>query len=247
MSKEQVTVDAIKKAKEILGFIKAEGTTAETIIEKAIKTPEEFESKKAEYQEALSKAKEFMEKAEATKKELEEANMGPINGAVAEGKGMDNVGTVTMKAEDVELIKADLSKSFETKIEAINTLYTAKEQENDILKKSLEDLTGKFTELTEKIDKIGKSSNGAKSLMKGNVIERFAPLVDGERTLSLKGNKNEIIAELVKAAGDDFNANNIFAKAASTVEIAGALANSPQEASKVAQLLRSKSGVIIVG
>lgn len=232
-----VSEDAIKKAKEILGLIsKAEQSTATSttdVLEKAIKSKEEFETKKAEYQETLKKGKELMEKAEAAKKELTEANMGDPDG---DCEKMPNVGTVTMKAEEIDLIKAELSKGFEDKL-------GAKQKEFD---DKMSALGTQLSGLTEMVEKIGKSSNGPKSIIKANALERFTPTKDGEKVLSLAGNKQEVIGELVKAAGNDLKMTNLFAKAASTVEIAGALGGSPQEAARVAQKLRELSGIIVV-
>ncbi len=147
------------------------------------------------------------------------------------------------KAESEELVKAqvdELTKGLTEKISQLSVSLSTKEIENTELKKS-------FDTLNEKVDQFLKSSPGPKSKITSTPIERFDPIKEGERTLSLKNNKKQIVDALVKAAGDDFNENNIFAQAASAVEIAGALGSTPKEANLVATELRKKSGIVITG
>ncbi len=252
--------DAITKAKEILGLLKAEDSD----LTKA-KSHEASESKKEESEEhkmkkeKLEKAKaeydELMKKAQAIKdeasKEAPEAKMWGSTDGDEDGK-MPKQGTVTIgKAEgEGDLNKAqenDLIKGFNDKLSAAITLIESKEKENEELKKAQDDLIAKISSIEQSINKIGKFSQGPKSLIKANsFVDRFAPVKEGETTLSLSQNKNQVIGELVKAAGNDFGANNMFAKAASLVEYAGALGADPNEATIVASALRQKTGIVIV-
>ncbi len=141
----------------------------------------------------------------------------------------------TIKSQDNDIIKG-----FDVKIEELNKKLIEKDNINKALQSS-------FDQLSSKVDQLLKANPGPRSITTSSAIERFAPTRDGERTLSLARNKKEIVAELVKAAGNEFSETNIFAQAASAVEIAGALGNNNKEAAMVADLLRKKSGIIITG
>lgn len=253
--------DNITKAKMILGLIKTEDSDLTKAKSESSETKEQEEKEHKEKKEKLEKAKaeydELMKKAQAIKdeasKEAPEAKMWGSTEGDEEGK-MPKEGTVAMKAEtEGDLKKAEtkandeLIKGFNDKLSAAITLIESKDKENEELKKSQADLIGKISSLEESINKIGKFSQGPKSLLKANsFVDRFAPAKEGETTLSLSQNKNQVINELVKAAGSDFGANNMFAKAASLVEYAGALGADPNEATIVASALRQKTGIVIV-
>lgn len=283
--------DAIQKAKELLGLVKGETSKVsadeaksiaknsksaktkvdsekensedEGVVESAKEKNEKLAKAKEEYDEHMKKASELMSKAEAIKAaHAEEAKMwGSVDGD--EEKKMPDVGTVTIKAEEVDLIKAEVEKGIaikigeldlvkavtesQQKVDAITLLYQEEVKKSDELKKSFDAITGKLTSFEELLLKIGKSSNGPKSLVKANAVERFAPAKEGEKELSISRDKERVKAELIKAAGNDFGPNNIFSKAASCMEYAGAIGVDAHEATEVAVALRKLNGTILVG
>lgn len=240
-----VSEDSILKAKISLGLIPDPSAAPDSTLEKAM-SKDEIDKMKAEMDDCLKKGSEYMKKAEEMKAKLATVTQGETEGGVTQGQQMPNVGTVVQKfdkAETQELVKAEVAeivKGYDSKFESLKTLLVGKEQENDQLKKSIEDLTSTVNSLV-------KANPGPRSLTVTSFTERFAKPQDGEIELSLSRNKKQVVAELVKAAGTDFSENNIFAKAASTVEIAGALGADQQEASLVARELRRLHKVIITG
>lgn len=251
MSKIEFTPDALQKAKELLNLVKANpndatdpkptGDGADTVQEKKLQKGD-IDKMKAECDEMKNKAKEFADKAAELEKSISaaEVTMGTTNGTDATPAATQSLG----KAETAELIKAandELLKGLSEKFEgALATIISQKDAENAELKKALD-------ETNAKLDEIGKTSNGPKSIITKGFQERFAPAKDGETTISLSVDKKRVVAELVKAAGKNFTEDNLFAKAASTVEIAGALGATPQEASAVAQKMRELHNIIITG
>jgi hypothetical protein len=242
MEVTKISEESILKAKQALGLIKAE---PEQEIVKGM-SKDEIEKMKAEMSECLKKGNEYMKKAEEMKAKIASVTMGPEEGEIVSGKEMPNVGTVVQKfdkAETQELVKAELSeivKSYDSKFEAMTTLLSSKEQENNDLKKSLD-------EIKETINALSKANPGPKSITTQNFVDRFAGKQEGELELSISRNKKQVVEALVKAAGNDFNENNMFAKAASTVEIAGALGVDQREAGVVARELRRLHKIVITG
>lgn len=253
MADEKVTIDAVQKAKELLGLAKAD-TSKENNLEKGKMTPEVWVEKATAYQDALTKSKEFADKAEAMKAELKAVNMGDPDGDKSKWPA---VGGIQMgKAEDVELKKAeeekikkaqeasnDLFKGFTDQIQALGTLITAKEEENTNLKKSVEEAVKGITDVKSELEAIKKINPGPRSIVK-SYTERFSKAADDEKELSISRNKREVVDALVKAAGDNFGPTNIFAKAASNIEMSGMI-GSHIETANIIDRLRKEQKILI--
>lgn len=231
-----VTAEDIQKAKQILGLIKAEGTK-EGENKDDLKKGEQIDTLKAEYKDYMSKAKEYQEKAEAAKAAL--ASMGCTDG--------DDTELLShKKGEDFDLTKAGtekdnaIVKAFDEKFNALSLLITAKEEENSELKKSIETLTAQ-------VDTISKASTGPRSITTKSFNERFPGVNnEGERALSIKNNRKELTAELIKAARiGEKDQDDFFAKAASTMEFAGVPAGTESEVRLIAQRLKDKHKIVI--
>lgn len=221
-----VTAEDIKKAKEILGLVKAEGKKEDDINKAEKMSIEKAEILKSEY-------KELLKKAEAIKVELEEAGhkMGPTDGDDSEILSHKKAETTDInKGENKEDKTSDvLMKAMDEKFTSLSTLIVAKEEENKELKKALEDLS-------TKVEAIGKSSNGPRSITAQNFKERFPKTEGGEVVMSKSRDRRALTAELTKAAKfGEGHENDIFAKAASLMEVAGEIGRTEQESYLVAQ------------
>lgn len=240
------TVEDIQKAKELLSLVKGgdkEKEKSEVEIKKAKEESEAKEKKekvaklKEEYKDNVSKGKEYMEKAEAVKVSLKDAGLSEeeiMGGAV---ERVTPPADLKKGEESTELIKA-----MDEKFAALNTLFTAKESENEELKKSI-------TDLSTKIEEIGKQSQGPRSLISKGWQDRF-PIQkgkDGETVLSLSKDKNVLKAELVKAAKiGEKDQDDIFFKAASMMEYAGTFGSTPDEVNAIAARIKNKLNIQVV-
>jgi hypothetical protein len=242
------TAEDIQKAKELLGLVKGK-TEEKSDLEKAKeaedlkKAEEEKEKKKKEekvadlkkeYKDNVSKGKEYMEKAEAAKAELKSAGLSEEE--IQGGK----VEQVTPKEGISKAQETDLIKAFDEKFEAFKTVIASKDSENAELKKSIEALTAK-------VEEIGKQSPGAKSLISKSFQQRFPEVKDGERVMSLRNHKRELTAELVKAAKiGEKDQDDVLAKAASYMEIAGTIGATPFEVANVAQRIKERLKIQLI-
>lgn len=238
---EQVSQESIEKAKQILGLIKAEEKKEPVVEPKKeeqvdLNKGKNIDTLKAEYADAVSKAKEYSEKANALKAEI---------GAMGDPMGNDSEILASKKGEELDIQKAikesndSLIKAFDDKLTAVTTLLTAKEQENTELKKSIETLSARVEDIAKQPVKSGTMITKA-------AVERFAPnSQEGERVMSIKNNRRQLTAELVKAAHlGEANENKLFAKAASNMEISGAPA-SVEEIDDFARILRKELKIVL--
>lgn len=218
-----VTSEDIKKAKEILGLIKADVTEQAPVTTEDKLTEEQINALKSEYKDSLIKA-------EAAKATLDKEGI-KVEDEIAKAVVVE---PATAPKEDL------LTKAINEKLDALTTVLSAKEQENDDLKKSISDLT-------EKVEMISKASVGPKSITTKSALDRFPAVAgEGERTLSISKDRRAVTAELVKAAriGEE-NRDDIFAKAASNMEVAGQIGSSESEVRLIAQRLKEKHKILL--
>lgn len=181
---------------------------------------EEIDAKKAEYASCMQKAKEFSDKAEALKAEI---------GAMGDPMGDDSQLLSHTKSDNADLIKA-----FDDRFLALTNLVNDKEKENNTLKKSIE-------ALTIRVEEIAKQPVGPRSITSANAKDRFPVEAGaGERVLSIKNNRRELTAELIKAGAQDAT----FLKAASNMEITGAPCGA-EDIDAMARRLRKELKIVL--
>jgi len=245
------TVEDIQKAKELLNLVKGKTEDKSDEEKEKLKKAEEDKAKdlkkaeeeekekkgkkiadlKQEYKDNVSKGKEYMEKAEAAKTSLKEAGLSEeeIQGGKVEAQSI---------AKGVQ--EMDIMKSLDEKFDAFKTLFEAKEAENTELKKSISDLTAK-------VEEIGKQAPSPKSLITKGFSNRFPETKEGEKVMSLKAHKRELTAELVKAAKiGEKDQDDVLAKAASYMEIAGTIGGNPIEVASVANRIKEKLKISLI-
>lgn len=234
---ELITKEAIEKAQQILGLAKAESTTTPA----ASPTPTAEELKKAEDEALQKELADALAKAEDIKAKIA-------------GTAVAKKDESTPKTE--ELAKSEvmtLVKGFEEKVGALGTLVSAKMQENEELKKSLQQVIEFNQQLGEKIGLIAKQPLDRKSVTTQQFIEKGGEgqtqLEKGVRTISLANKTQRAqLSDLLYKASLSADGKSItdkeFAKAVPCVEL-GSLGSTPDEARSLSARLLNEHKIVV--